>query len=81
MKHKNENKYLGAESMEDLSEGGSSRSSKADSEPKTPEPEAATPPQVPKKMGAAAKTVSKGNQSRQEIVNSEQKSTPLLSLS
>ena len=59
MKHKNENKYLGAESMEDLSEGGSGRSSKADSEPKTPDSEA-TPPQVPKKQGAAAKTVSRG---------------------
>ena len=45
MRNKDHNKYMGAESMEDLTEGGSGRSSKADSDPKTPDNEAS--PAVP----------------------------------
>jgi len=44
MRNKDHNKYMGAESMEDLSEGGSGRSSKAESEPKTPDDDSMTSP-------------------------------------
>lgn len=40
MRNKDHNKYMGAESMEDLSQGGSGRSSEAESEPRSPDEEA-----------------------------------------